>query len=115
MIEFQEHRTEGQAARIELTGRLDSAGVETIEAKLTASIRNGTEPVLIDLTAVSFVGSLGIRLLISCHRVLQRQDRRMAMFGAQPQVAEVFETVALSDLIPVAANEHEARATLSGQ
>ena len=108
MIAFQEHATDAGAVRFELTGRLDSAGVEQIEAPLTASIRNGTTNVLLDLTSVSFVGSLGIRLLISAARVLQRQSRQLALFGAQPQVAEVFETVALSDMIPTAGTQEDA-------
>ena len=113
MIEFQVFEANPQAMRIALIGRLDSAGVEKIEAPLTASVRDGSLHILFDLSKVPFVGSLGIRLLISVGRVLQRQDRRLVMFGAQPQVAEVFETVTLSDLIPITGSEDEALAELA--
>jgi anti-sigma B factor antagonist len=107
MVEFEEFDAE-DAVRFELTGRLDSAGVQEVEAPLTASVRKGTTNVTFDLTKVPFVGSLGIRLLISIGRVLQRQGRTLVLFGVQPQVREVFETVALGDLIPIAASEEEA-------
>lgn len=112
MIDFQEYDAADQAIRIELTGRLDSAGVEQIEATLIASVRKGTTHVLFDLSKVPFVGSLGIRMLIAAGRALQKQGRRLVMFGVQPQVSEVFETVALGDLIPIAANEAEALVAL---
>ena len=112
MIEYQVSDANKQARRIALIGRLDSAGVEQIEAPLTASVRDGAQHVLFDLSKVPFVGSLGIRLLISVGRVLHRQDRRLVMYGVQPQVAEVFETVTLGDLIPIAGSEAEALAEL---
>jgi anti-anti-sigma factor len=62
----------------------------------------------VDLSAVTYVGSLGMRLLISTGRAVQRRGRRMVIFGAQPQPRDVFETVALSDLIPVATTLPEA-------
>ena len=110
MIEYQVSEVRPQVRRIALIGRLDSAGVEQIEAPLTAAVRDGTQHILFDLSKVPFVGSLGIRLLISVGRVLQRQDRRLVMYGVQPQVAEVFETVTLGDLIPITGTEDEALA-----
>lgn len=113
MIEFKPHVRPDQTTRIELIGRLDLPGVEQIDAPLTVTIRGGSGDVLFDLNQLSFVGSLGIRLLISSERVLKRAGRKMALFGVQPQVAEVFETVTLGDLIPIAGTEAEAVSTLS--
>lgn len=101
------------AVRVTLQGRLDSAGVEQVEVPLTAALRDGTGHVLLDLGKVGFVGSLGIRLLIALGRTLHKQRRGLALFAVQPQVAEVFETVALSDLIPIAGTEEDALAELA--
>jgi anti-anti-sigma factor len=105
--------SEDSAARYELSGRLDSAAVEQIEAKLTASARGRSGDVVFDLHLVPFIGSLGIRMLISAARILQRQGRKLVLAGVQPQVMDVFETVALSDLIPIAANADEAAQLLA--
>ncbi|HYZ61007.1 MAG TPA: STAS domain-containing protein [Acetobacteraceae bacterium] len=103
-----------QVVRFELEGRLDSASVEQIEAPLTASLRDGTGNVMLDLRNVPFVGSLGIRMLVSAARAIQRQGRTLVLLGVQPQVLEVFDTVALGDLIPIAANQDEAAQLLAG-
>ena len=101
------------AVRVALLGRLDSAAVERIEAPLTATLRTEAGNVLLDFAKVSFVGSLGIRLLIALGRTLERQRRQLALFAVQPQVAEVFDTVALGDLLPIAGTEEAALAQLT--
>lgn len=113
MITFQESNRDG-FLRYDLTGRLDSAGVEQIEGALTERLRQASQNVLIDLGKVPFVGSLGIRMLIASARTLQRGGHNLVLVGVQPQVLDVFETVALSDLIPIAANTEEAVRKLGG-
>ncbi len=108
MIALEERPTEGSATRIVLAGRLDSAGVEQIEPDLAAALGRGAPALLFDLGAITFVGSMGIRLLIASGRALQRQGRQLVLFGVQPQVAEVFDTMTLGDLIPITATEAEA-------
>jgi anti-anti-sigma factor len=100
--------------RIALDGRLDAAGAEKIETGFTAAASATGKHVLVDLSGIAFVGSLGIRMFISSARVVQRRGRTMVLFGAPPQAMDVFETVALSDLIPIVAKEAEARALLAG-
>lgn len=113
MSEFVELVRDG-VAWYDVSGRLDSAAVERMELPFTASLRRGTGAVVVDLAQVPFIGSLAIRMLISTHRVLQRSGRAMVLVGAQPQVLEVFETVALGDLIPLAATHDEAARKLAG-
>lgn len=100
-------------ARLVLDGRMDAQGCERIELSFTGAASAAGKNLLIDMRAVPYVGSLGIRLLISNARVVQRQGRRMVIFGTQPQPADVFETVALGDLIPIARDQAEALALLA--
>ncbi|HEY4253989.1 MAG TPA: STAS domain-containing protein [Roseomonas sp.] len=98
--------------RVELSGRLDVAGAEALEAPLTRDLAALRCAVLLDITAVSFVGSLGIRVLVGAARQMKRQGHRLALYGANAVVQEVFHTVALDQLIPIAADEAAARALL---
>lgn len=102
----------GGVVRLVLRGRLDAAGCERIETAVTAMVVKGPGDVVVDLGGVTFVGSLGIRLLISAARAATRNRRRLVICGAQPAVAEVFTTVALDDLIPIVADEASAIARL---
>lgn len=112
-MDFTVTELDGDINHVALTGRLDSAGAETIELRFTAAIGGAGKHALIDLTGVEFVASLGLRLFISTARVVQRRGRKFILFGAGPQVMDVFETIALSDLIPVVADVAEARALLT--
>lgn len=99
--------------RLELNGRLDSAGVQQIEPQLIESVGQADKDVLIDLHQVGFVGSLGIRMLVSAARKIDRAGRSLMLTGVQAQVLDVFETVGLGELIPIVANADEARQRLS--
>ncbi|MBL6076919.1 STAS domain-containing protein [Belnapia sp. T18] len=99
--------------RVAMSGRLDAAGAEAIDQRFTAAVGSVAKNALVDLTEVSFVASLGLRMFISVARVLQRRGAQMILFGAQRQVMEVFETIALDQMIPIVATEAEARARLT--
>ena len=75
--------------RIALSGRLDAAGAEKIETEFANRVSKAGRGVIVDMSGVSFVGSLGIRLLISNSRSAQRAGHRVVLMGVQPAVAEV--------------------------
>jgi anti-sigma B factor antagonist len=102
----------GTTARVALQGRLDTSGVERIEPRFTASAVPGGKHALVDLTGVTFMSSMGIRMLISVARALRPRNARMVIFGAQPMVRESLEHVALGTIIPMAADEAAAAALL---
>lgn len=101
------------ALRLALKGRLDAVGAERVESDFTTRATRAGRDVIVDMSGVSFVGSLGIRLLISVARGTTRAGRRLVLAGVQPAVAEVFSNVALDELIPMAADEPAALALLA--
>lgn len=96
-----------------LAGRLDTANVNQIESSFTARIVPKGQPTVVDLSKVTFIASLGIRMLLSVARVLSRNGSKLVLFGADPAVMEIFETTALSDIIPVHATEADAFADVT--
>lgn len=94
--------------KAELTGRLDTASVNDVETYFTAGIMPKAQHTVVDLSQVSFIASLGIRMLLSTARGLSRRGAKFAMFGANPAVMEIFETTALSDIIPIVDSESDA-------
>lgn len=95
-----------------LKGRLDAAGTEIVETAFGTQIRTAATHAMVDMRGVSFVGSLGLRMLVAAARAADRAGRRLVIFGVQPPVAEVFSTTALDELIPVLPDEAAARATI---
>jgi anti-anti-sigma factor len=102
-----------QVSRIALRGRLDSTGVDGIESKFTACSVAAGRNAVIDLTGVTFLASMGIRMFISCANAQHRRGTKMVLFGADGPVREVLETVALDQLIPIADSEQQALALLA--
>lgn len=112
-MEFQVTELDPELNRVTLTGRLDAEGCAKAELPFTAAVGSAGRHAVLDLGAVGFVGSLGIRMLISVARVLHRKGRTMVLYGVRPEVAEVFDTVALDQLIPIVGTEAEARARIA--
>ena len=91
--------------RITLTGRLDVPGTEEIVLKFAAAATAGRRGVVVDMTAVGFLGSIGIRALISNARALQSKGGRMVLFvGGNETVAKTLQTTGIDALIPTFAD-----------
>ena len=95
-------------ARVRLRGRLDTPGVDQVEAKFTASVVPGGKSTVVDLSQVSFIASMGLRMFIGIAKALKRHNARMVLFAPQSQVSEVFETVLMREILPIVADEAEA-------
>lgn len=100
--------------RVALEGRLDTTAVNAAEIRFTAGIVAKAQPAIVDLTAVSFIGSLAIRMLIGTARALAGKGGKLVLFGANDAVLEVFEINALSTIIPIVETESEALAAVKG-
>jgi anti-anti-sigma factor len=113
VIAFRLDEPNPETIILTLTGSLDSHGVREVETPVTAILAGSGAHALLDLEELEFIGSLGLRLLLTNARLLERRGRRMVIFGVQPAVAEVFETVSLATLIRVVDDEAAALAALA--
>jgi anti-anti-sigma factor len=98
--------------RVRLTGRLDTAGVEAVDARLSALTTTQAARILIDLSQVTFLASIGIRSLLTGARTLKQRGGRMAILSPQSVVAEVLVLTGIATLIPVFHDLEAASAAL---
>lgn len=95
--------------RIALSGRLDIPGTAEIELKLTSLTATTSKRVLVDLTGVSFLASIGIRALVSNAKALQARGGRMVLFvGDNAAVAKTLTVTGIDMIIPMFAAEADA-------
>ena len=99
--------------KVTLVGRLDTPGVDQVETRFVAHLVPGSNSAIIDLSAVDFVASMGIRMLVSAARGLRTRQAKLALYGTQPQVQQVFDAVALQKIIPICATEADALAAVA--
>jgi anti-anti-sigma factor len=97
--------------RLALKGRLDSAGVDRIETRLNAALAHDAHGV-VDLSGVTFLASMGVRMLISGAKMLNRRGKRMVLIAPRPLVDQALRHNALDEIIPVAENLEAAKALL---
>jgi anti-anti-sigma factor len=100
----------GGITKAVLGGRLDSLSVGEVETRFIANIVPKEQPAVVDLSQVSFIASLGIRMLLGTARSLGRNGAKLVLFGATEPVMEIIETTALTEIIPVVGSEAEALA-----
>jgi anti-sigma B factor antagonist len=93
--------------RVALEGRLDTAGVSLIELPFSAQVGGGKH-VIVDLSGVTFLASLGVRMFISTGRVAAARGAKMVLCAPTPEVAEIIDVMGLGEVLPVVADEGAA-------
>ena len=104
----------GNVTCVRLSGRLDAPGAGSIDTPFTAAVVAQARDAVVDLSGVSFVASMGIRLLIASARGLSLKGANMVLFGAQDLVYTALDQAALDQIIPIVATESEAIERLAG-
>jgi anti-sigma B factor antagonist len=82
---------EGRTVVIALTGELDLAGAAALEQELDRLDSDPPAAVVIDLRAVEFMDSSGLRLIAVTAQAVQDAGRRFALVPGAAQVMRVFD------------------------
>jgi anti-sigma B factor antagonist len=96
---------------IELDGRLDVAGALAADPTFGAVAAESTY-VIVDLSKVDFLASLGIRTLVSACKTLRAKNGGMVVLSPQSNVEQVLRSSGIDTIIPITTTRHEAEATL---
>ncbi|MDA0991601.1 MAG: STAS domain-containing protein [Verrucomicrobia bacterium] len=94
---------------VKLAGRLDIAGVDEIELAFTSTVYTRGKSTIVDVSGISFLASMGIRLLAGAARSLAKHGAKIVLYRPPTVVRECIERSALDDMILLVANEQEAR------
>jgi len=111
-MEFEVVEANQQVTRVRLWGRLDTPGVDRIETRLNATMAKGGHGIL-DLTEVTFLSSLGVRLLLGIAKMLDRRSSKLVLVAPQALVDETLRHSSLDEILPIARDLDGARALLA--
>lgn len=92
------------------SGRLDAPASATFEKQVIAELQRAPSWMLIDLSAVAYIASAGLRTLLMGAK--QLGGGRFGVCGLQPQIAEVFEFAGLGSIVTVYPDRETALAAL---
>lgn len=86
---------------IVLNGKMDSAGVYAIEMDFAHHCGGDNRHVLVDMSNVSYISSIGIPLLVNIAKTVSGKGGRMILYNPQKNVMDVLELVGVTHIIPI--------------
>ncbi len=95
--------------RIVITGRLDMPGTDSVASKLGELVAAPKKGVVVDLSTVQFLASIGIRALITSAKAVQQRGGKMVLVvDGGSSVLMSLEATGVDQLIPVFRNSADA-------
>jgi anti-sigma B factor antagonist len=90
---------EGGVRLIKLNGRLDLNGTYSVEVQFVRHCQGEKVRVIVDLSEVSFLSSVGIPMLVNTAKSVMDRGGTMALLRPNENVAKVLELVGVSQVI----------------
>ena len=82
-----------------LTGRLDTTTAPELESELNESLE-GVENLIFDFTALEYISSAGLRVLLSAQKTMNKQGS-MKVCGCGDDIKEIFEVTGFADILTI--------------
>lgn len=98
--------------RINLRGRMDVEGTQEIDLKFTSLSASRQGWIVVDLSGVDFMSSLGLGTLVRSAAAQILRKGRLVLMSPQPNVERVLETTRINDVVSVFHDFETARRAL---
>lgn len=89
----------GTELTVALRGRLDTTTAPQLEMELQNSLQ-GVESLIFDFSALEYISSAGLRVLLYAQKVMNRQGK-MVVRGANDMIREVFDITGFVDILTI--------------
>jgi anti-anti-sigma factor len=93
---------------IKLNGTLDIHGVNEVDAEFVRYCTGENVCVLVDLSKVNYISSIGIPLLLNSAKSVARHGGRMALLNPKKFVEDTLEMMGIALIIPIYHNFNTA-------
>lgn len=90
---------DGATLTLALEGRLDTTTAPQLEAEVKDSL-TGVTDLILDFTALEYISSAGLRVVLSAQKVMNKQGR-MVVRGVNEYVMEVLEVTGFADILTI--------------
>jgi anti-anti-sigma factor len=111
-MELHYSELENNIRLIKLVGDLDIVGVGAIETQFSGYCAGENPRVVVDLSEVEFLASIGIRLLTLNAKAVASRGGRMVLLHPTPDVKSVLEITGIPAIIPIYDGLESAEAVL---
>lgn len=92
-----EHQIKRQGERmfISYSGRIDHQQVSEFKMPLAMAEASRAPEVVVDFAAVSYIGSMGIAVLVQFYKGITARGGRMNLINLSPNISEMFRALKL--------------------
>ena len=90
----------GTSLVVSIEGRLDTTTAPELESELRPALKDGVTELIIDLKALDYVSSAGLRVLLSAQKIMNKQGE-MTVTGCSEEIMEIFEVTGFSDILNI--------------
>jgi serine/threonine-protein kinase RsbW len=101
-------RTQNGVTLVALAGNLDSNTSPQAQQALDAILASGAQKMVLDCTALDYISSAGLRVLLGTAKRLSGAGGALHLFGLNETVREVFDISGFSTILAVFATEADA-------
>ncbi len=100
-MEISEQTLDGNIVKISLSGRMDLAGVKTIEKDFSRMTEAPRSAIIVDMSDVAYMASIGIRSLLINAKSVSARGGKYVISSMQSDVRNVLEVTGIDQLIKV--------------
>ncbi|HEY3476409.1 MAG TPA: STAS domain-containing protein [Anaerolineales bacterium] len=100
---------------IKLSGSLDFYGVNQVEVEFVRCCAGENVCVLVDLSKVNYISSIGLPLLINSAKSVARHGGKLALLKPQRAVENILDLTGIPLIIPIYSDFESARVELTGR
>jgi len=111
-MELQYSELDNNISMIKLIGKMDIIGVGEIETSFADYCAGDGIRMLVDLSEVEFLASIGIRLLTLTAKSVASRGGKMALVNPIPNVEQVLDVTGIPAIIPVYPDLESAKIAL---
>ena len=99
---------QGDVLILRLKGRLDSYTSPSLEKRIFQFINNGHSKLLLDLSKIDYIGSSGLRMLLSTAKQLKALSGNLIICSLTEAVLEVIRICGFDHVLQILHSEEEA-------
>lgn len=101
-------RSQGQTLIMSVEGRVDSQTAPDFEARLLGAIAQGNQRIVLNLEAMDYISSAGLRVLLKAARETKALSRELVVCCLRDYIREVFDLSGFTTILKVAPTESDA-------
>lgn len=98
----------GVVLAVQLSGRLDAQTSKAVEDQLLSLIEQGERSLVLDLSHLNYISSVGLRVFMLAAKRLKSVNGRMSVCGLQPTVQQIFEIAGFTTIFRIFPTQVEA-------